>query len=81
MGTKRGEGLATIVTENNLTEEELVFLLDLDRQRDWAPLSLAERCVRFKRQFPDRLLRDRMLSMIMRKAGFKKKKVLIRRAP
>ena len=80
MGTKPGEGLATLVSENNITDEELQYLLDPDLLREWAPLSLQERCVRFKRRFPDRLLRSWTLRKLMRQAGCKKKKVLVRRA-
>ena len=81
MGTPAGAGYATLVNEQNVTHAELEFLLSQDHMRELASLSLPERCVRFHRNFPDRLIRLWTLSMLLRKAGFKKKKVLVQRAP
>ena len=81
MGTKPGDGLASLVNESNICDEELSYLLDEDTLREWAPLSLPERCVRFHRRFPDRIIKPWTLSLIMRKAGIKKKVVTIQRAP
>ena len=81
MGTPAGEGLASIVTEDNISDTELAYLIDDETLREWAPLSLPERSVRFHRHFPDRIIRPWTLSKIMRKAGIKKKVVQIHKAP
>ena len=80
MGTRPGEGYGTMVSEANVTHEELDYLFGDDQIREWAPLSLPERCVRFHRRFPDRLLKPWTLSLLMRKAGFKKKRVCVNKA-
>ena len=69
------------MTERNITDEELEFLLDSETLRDWAPFSLAMRCVMFHRRFPNRWMRRLQLSKIMRKAGMTKKKVTVTNAP
>ena len=72
--------MATIVREDNITFTELDYLIDSERLHQWAAFSIPERCVMFKRQFPDRILRPWTLRLIMKKAGIKKKKILVRRA-
>lgn len=77
MNTMPGEGLATVVSEDNVTDSELQYLLDEETLRLWAPLTLPERCVRFHRRFPDRILRPKLLGKLMRQAGCKKKKIIV----
>ena len=69
------------MTELNITDEELEFILSSETLSDWAPYSLAMRCVMFHRRFPNRWLKTWQLSLIMRKAGLLMKKVLVTNAP
>ena len=66
-----------LVTERNLTLEEFSFLTCSENLQKWAHIPLLGRCVLFHRQFPERWISRWTLSKVMRKAGLKKKTILI----
>ena len=65
----------------NLTEEEAAFLLSDETLTAWAPYSIPLRCVLFNRKFTERRMKPWVLGGIMKKAGLKKKQVVIVKAP
>ena len=69
------------MTEANLKLEEFNFLTCAENLQKWAHIPLLGRCVLFHRQFPERWVSRWTLSKIMRKAGIKKKTVVIRNLP
>ena len=70
-----------VVTELNITPEEFRFLTCDENIQAWAHLPLLARCIMFHRQYPDRWIRLETLRVILKNAGFKKKMVVVRKAP
>ena len=73
--------MPTWVTEDNLTDEEALFLLSEETLQAWGPYSLPMRCIMFHRRFTDKRIKPWVLRKIMFKAGIRKKKVNVLNAP
>ena len=67
------------MTECNITDNELLFLIDPESLRELAPCSLKERASKFSLRFPGRVIQPWTISSIMRKAGIRKKAIIIRK--
>lgn len=71
----------TRVTERNIRDEELEFIIGQESLRKLSPYSLPERVQLFSQRFPDREIKPWTLRAIMLKAGIRKKTVITRNAP
>ena len=69
------------VTLATVTQRELNFILDPESMHTQAHLSLAERARLFHRQFPNRVIKPRHYSRILKFNGFKFKKVKTKNKP
>ena len=67
------------VTEANITDEELRFIIGPKQLQKQAPYSLAHRCKLFHRQFPSRRIKVPLMRKLLRQAGIKKKAIITRR--
>ena len=57
----KNEKYGNLVTEANITEEELLFIIDPINLRDKSPYSLSTRCLLFYRHFHDRRIKLHVL--------------------
>ena len=73
--------MCTRVTEGNIRDEELEFIVGQESLRVLSPYTIPERVRLFSQQFPDREMKPWTFRAIMRKAGLRKKAVLTRNAP
>ena len=65
------------VTLKNITDEEVMFIINQNNLRRWAYLSIPKRCVIFHRTFTNRRIKKGVMLKVMHQAGLMKKKVEI----
>ena len=71
----------TKVTVKNITPDEILFLIHNTTLYNQAILSLQKRSTMFHRQFPNRRIKPRVISVIYKYFGIKKKKVKVQNIP
>jgi hypothetical protein len=71
----------TKVTAGNILLEEVEYIIDPDNLQSWAHLSITGRCIHFHRRFNNRRIDRHTYSVVMRRAGLSRKKVLIKNIP
>ena len=73
--------LSERVTLWTATKEEIDYITSQYTLRDQAALTLKERCQMFHRQFPNRVIRPKELSRIMKSSGITNKTIKTVSAP